>query len=280
MNGEVVDFAPVGKMNNVDLRAGFVLDGKPIVLVTATDRTRKAIGIFMLDPEARKLVDIADGVQPSGLSDPYGLCMYRSARSGRVFVFASDPSGLNRQWEVVARPGGKAALRHVRDLELRSQTEGCVADDAACVVYIAEEDVALWRFDAEPDGATTPSLVDSVERNPGLHDDLEGVSLYDLGSGKGYLVLSSQGNNSYAVYDRAGGNAYRGSFAVVADGAAGIDGISETDGLDVSSSNLGPRFEHGAMVAQDGRNVLPGDTQNFKIVRWADIAAALGLEQR
>nr|WP_286207796.1 phytase [Hephaestia sp. MAHUQ-44] len=280
MKGAVVDFAPVGKMNNVDLRTGFMRDGKPIVLVTATDRTRKAIGIFMLDTKARKLVDIADGVQPSGLSDPYGLCMYRSARNGRTFVFASDPDGLNRQWEVVARPGGKAALRQVRDLKLGSQTEGCVADDAAGVVYIAEEDVALWRFDAEPGGAATPRLVDSVERNPALKDDLEGISLYDLGGGKGYLVISSQGNNSYAVYDRQGANTYRGSFAVVADGAAGIDGISETDGLDVSSANLGPGFEHGAMVAQDGRNVLPGDTQNFKIVRWSDIAAALKLEQR
>jgi 3-phytase len=280
MKGQVVDFAPVGKMNNVDLRTGFMLGGTPVVLVTATDRTRKAIGIFMLDTKARKLIDIADGLQPSGLSDPYGLCMYKSAETGRFYVFASDPEGLNRQWEVVAQPDGKAALRRVRDLKLGSQTEGCVADDAAGVVYIAEEDVALWRFDAEPDGATTPTMVDSVERNPALKDDLEGISLYDSGGGKGYLVLSSQGNNSYAVYDRADGNAYRGSFAVVADGAAGIDGISETDGLDVSSANLGPGFEHGAMVAQDGRNVLPGENQNFKIVRWADIAAALDLEQR
>jgi 3-phytase len=280
MKGQVVDFAPVGKMNNVDLRTGFMLDGKPVVLVTATDRTRKAIGIFKLDIKARTLVDIADGVQPSGLSDPYGLCMYRSAKSGRVFVFASDPDGLNRQWEVVARRGGKAALRQVRELKLGSQTEGCVADDAAGVVYIAEEDVALWRFDAEPNGAATARLVDSVERNPSLKDDLEGISLYDLGGGRGYLVLSSQGNNSYAVYDRQDGNAYRGSFVVVADGAAGIDGVSETDGLDVSSANLGPGFERGAMVAQDGRNVLPGETQNFKIVRWSDIAAALELERR
>jgi 3-phytase len=280
MKGQIVDFAPVGKMNNVDLRTGFMLGGAPIVLVTATDRTRKAIGIFMLDTKARKLIDIADGVQPSGLSDPYGLCMYKSAKTGRIFVFASDRDGLNRQWEVVAQPDGKATLRHVRDLKLGSQTEGCVADDAAGAVYIAEEDVALWRFDAEPDGATTPVMVDSVERNPALKDDLEGISLYDSGGGKGYLVLSSQGNNSYAVYDRAGGNAYRGSFAVVADGAAGIDGISETDGLDVSSANLGPGFEQGAMVAQDGRNVLPGENQNFKIVRWSGIAAALKLEQR
>src|SRR3546814_3260818 len=93
MKGAVVDFAPVGKMNNVDLRTGFMRDGKPIVLVTATDRTRKAIGIFMPDTKARKLVDIADGVQPSGLSDPYGLCMYRRPRDGRTFDFARRPAG-------------------------------------------------------------------------------------------------------------------------------------------------------------------------------------------
>src|SRR3546814_3792627 len=69
--------------------------------------------------------------------------MDRSPRDGRTFVFASDPDGLNRQWEVVARPGCKAALRQVRDLTLGSQTEGCVADDAAGAVYIGEEDVAL-----------------------------------------------------------------------------------------------------------------------------------------
>lgn len=76
-------------------------------------------------------------------------------------------------------------------------------------------------------------------------------------------MLSSQGNDTYAVFDRQGDHAYRGSFAVVADPARGIDGISETDGLDVNSGNLGPGFEHGAMVAQDGRNVMPMENQNY-----------------
>ena len=34
------------------------------------------------------------------------------------------------------------------------------------------------------------------------------------------------------------------------------------------------------MVAQDGRNVLPGENQNFKYVPWTSIAEALGLEVR
>ena len=60
----------------------------------------------------------------------------------------------------------------------------------------------------------------------------------------------------------------------------GIDGISETDGLEVTSRNLGPGFEHGAMIAQDGRNVMPVENQNYKYVPWKAIAEALGLEMR
>jgi 3-phytase len=56
--------------------------------------------------------------------------------------------------------------------------------------------------------------------------------------------------------------------------------VSETDGLDVSSSNLGPGFEHGALVAQDGRNVMPTENQNFKIIPWSAIADALKLDVR
>jgi 3-phytase len=280
MKGAVVDFLAAGKVNNVDLRDGVDFGGQRVVLAAATDRTNKTIRLFRLDTERRKIVDIGDGAQPSGLGDPYGLCLYKSAKSGRLYVIANDTEGLNRQWEVVARPGGKAAIKHVRDLHLASQTEGCVADDANAKLYIDEEDVAIWQFDAEPSGSPRGRQVDTVAGNPALAADLEGISLYDLGDGRGYLVASSQGNNSYAVYDRAGDNAYLGSFAVIANGERGIDGISETDGLDLDSRPLGPGFEGGAMVAQDGRNVMPDAAQNFKIVRWADIAAALHLETR
>ena len=128
--------------------------------------------------------------------------------------------------------------------------------------------------------SSVPLALDKVAINPRLKDDVEGVGIYDLGGGRGYIVASSQGNNSYAVYRREGDQAYLGSFAVIADAAKGIDGVSETDGLEVTSANLGPGFEYGAMVAQDGRNVLPVENQNFKIVPWSSIAAALGLEVR
>lgn len=280
MAGAVVQDLRDGKMNNVDARDGFMLGGDAVTLVTASNRTSRGIAIYRLDPRTRRLVDVADGPQPTGLNDPYGLCMYRSPTTGRTYVFINGDETRKRQWELVDAGEGRVRAEFVRELTFGSQTEGCVADDDNGVLYVGEEDVGLWRMSAEPDGGDAMTMVERIADNPAVKDDYEGVGIYDLGGGRGYIVVSSQGNDTYAVYRREGAQEYLGSFAVAADPAAGIDGISETDGLEVTSRNLGPGFEHGAMIAQDGRNVLPVETQNYKYVPWSSIARALGLEMR
>jgi 3-phytase len=279
MSGAQLQYLPVGRVNNVDLRSGFRLGGEDIILVAASNRTDRSIGLYRLDPSSRQLSDVADGLQPTGLDDPYGLCMYRSPRDGATYVFINDSGGDMRQWRL-EEAGGRVRAALVRTFRLPTQPEGCLADDVHARLYVGEEDVGLWRFAAEPDGGDARVGVAMVADNPALKDDIEGVALYDLGDGEGYLVVSSQGNDSYAVFERTGDNRYRGSFAIVANAARGIDGASETDGLDVSSADLGPGFGAGAVVVQDGRNVLPGETQNFKYLPWSAVAGALGLRSR
>jgi 3-phytase len=280
MQGRVVQFLPDGRMNNVDVRDGFRLDGQPVSLVTASNRTDDTISIYRVDPVARRLVNVADGPQATGFVDPYGLCMYTSARDGRHYVFINDTEGAMKQWELLDAGNGRVRANLVRQFSFTSQTEGCVADDATGALYVAEEDVGLWRMSAEPDDGDTRTSVTTVAGNSAVKDDLEGIGLYDLGNGRGYLVVSSQGNNTYAVFRREGANEYVGSFAVLGDAARGIDGISETDGLDVLSANLGGPYAHGVFIAQDGRNIAPQEHQNFKLVPWSAIAEALHLEQR
>ncbi|MBL9069707.1 MAG: phytase [Sphingopyxis sp.] len=278
LDGKVLQFLPDGRMNNVDLRNGFRLGGRDVTLVTASNRTTKGISIYALDPATRKLTDVADGLQDTGLKDPYGLCMYRSAKTKKTFVFVNQTDGKMRQWELVATPAGKVRAKLVRDLPFATQVEGCVADDATGMLYTGEEDVGIWREGAEPRGGPARNMLAKVTDNPALKDDMEGIGLYAMDGGKGYLVVSSQGNDSYAVFRREGDNAYVGSFRIGADMAAGIDGVSETDGLDVTSLSAGPAFPHGLMVAQDGRNVSPPEHQNFKLVPWERVAKALGLD--
>lgn len=274
--GKILQFLPDGRMNNVDLRDGFLLGGRRVALVTASDRTHKSIAIYALDPATRRLTEVAAGLQATNLSDPYGLCMYRSRKTGETYVFINDPTGLVRQWRLAATPEGKVRAEVVRSFAFNSQVEGCVADDHAGALYVAEEDVALWKLGAEPGAGDRRTLVAAVRDNPALKDDLEGVGLFAQPRGRGYLVVSSQGNNTYAVFDRSGANRYRGSFAVAPNTAAGIDGVSETDGLDVTSASL-PGYPGGLFVTQDGYNVSPPANQNFKFVPWRAIADRLGL---
>ena len=280
LNGAVLQFLPDGRMNNVDVRDGFRLGNQTVALVTSSNRTHDSISIYRVDPAARRLVNVADGVQATGLLDPYGLCMYRSAASGKHFVFVNDGGGEMRQWELIDAGNGRVRADLVREFRFDTQPEGCVADDTTGVLYVAEEDVGLWRMSAEPNGGAERTSIATVAANGALKDDLEGIGLYDLGEGRGYLVLSSQGNNSYAVFRREGANEYVGSFSVLADAARGIDGVSETDGLEVLSVDLGGPFAQGVFVAQDGRNIAPQQNQNFKLVPWSAIAGALGLESR
>ena len=43
------------------------------------------------------------------------------------------------------------------------------------------------------------AIVQKIAANPAVKDDYEGLGIYDLGDGRGYIVVSSQGNDTYAV---------------------------------------------------------------------------------
>jgi 3-phytase len=79
------------------------------------------------------------------------------------------------------------------------------------------------------------------------------------------------------VLDAAPPYRVRGAFRIGMNLDARIDGVSETDGLDVSSASFGPGFERGLLVVQDGFKQLPSGPQNFKYVAWDDVAKALDL---
>ena len=74
------------------------------------------------------------------------------------------------------------------------------------------------------------------------------------------------------IYRREGANAYVATFEIAAAGR--IDAVSQTDGIAATSANLGPAFPQGLFIAQDGKN--DDCNQNFKLVPWHSIAAAIG----
>lgn len=291
LDGAVVSTSDVGRVNNVDLRDGIDVGGQPTIVVAATNRTTETIDVLALDPDTGGLSPLLDTpIRPDFGEEPYGICLYRPPASGELHVFANDLDGAVEQWRLDGDGGSGLTGTRVRSWAVGSQTEGCVADDANGWLFIGEEEVGVWRYDAAPEASTTERFaVDRVgvgEPDGGhLAASVEGLAIYAPpggGPGDGYLVASSQGNNTYVVYDRAPPHAYRGTFRVggASGGGGAIDGAEDTDGLQIVSAPLGPRYPRGLLVVQDGINRAPDASeanQNFKLVSWGDVLDALDL---
>ena len=150
-------------------------------------------------------------------------------------------------------------------------------DETQGLLFVGEEGRGIWKI-AYRDEAPVPELIDEVGGAAGLVSDVEGVSLWRGKDAEGWLVVSAQTDNRFVVYDRKAPHTPRGSFSVGENAALGIDAVTHTDGLDVFSGAL-PGFPRGVFITQDDGNPKSGQDQNFKVVSWADIEAALGLPQ-
>jgi 3-phytase len=260
LTGKQIQYLPDGKMNNVDLRAGFPLGGQKVTLVTAGNRTDNSLAIYRVNQTTRLLENVA--ARKITTLEVYGSCMYRSRVTGKFYYFVNSKTGAVEQWELFDNGGGKVDAKKVRSFEVGSQTEGCVADDELAHLYIGEEDVAIWKYGAEPGAGPARTQVDRTGAGGHLTSNIEGLTIAYGNKGTGYLIASSQGNNTYVIYRREGSNQYVKSFSIV-DGP-GIDGTTDTDGIDVTTANLGLAFPNGLFVAQDGDN--DSGHQNFKLV--------------
>lgn len=269
LQGKEVQFLPTGRMNNVDLRQNFVFNGSDMTLVAASNRDQNSISLYMLDPASKTLTHNTEIA--TNLPEVYGLCMYQSPQA--TYVWINDKDGRYQQY-LISASGTTLSGKKVREFKLPDQPEGCVADDVSGDFFVGVEDAGIWHTTAKPDTGAKLTKIISVGGN--LKDDVEGLALYKRGKHH-YLVVSSQGNDSYALYQATPPYAYIDSFQITADVSNGVDGASETDGLEVVSAAMGKRYPMGLLVVQDGRNVMPSQPQNYKLVSFAEILDRLRL---
>ncbi|GID29997.1 3-phytase [Paractinoplanes brasiliensis] len=172
------------------------------------------------------------------------------------------------------------------------QIEGMVVDAEAGVLYAAQEDVALWKIRLDRDRFVgVPRVVERVAEYgaEGTYDpeteecalgepaaeagriraDVEGATIYPTGKRDGYLIVSSQGDSKFYVYDRRSNRPVQ-SFQV-GDGQR-TDGVEHSDGAAATSVPL-PGYPKGLLVLHDGEN-KPDDSRvstNFKYVDWREV---------
>lgn len=261
-------------MNNLDLRYNFKLGNQIVSLVGVVNENNQCLSFYKVNPVTRQLE--AAGSIPLKMKKPYGGCMYHSPVTDKFYFFVNWKDGTVQQWELNGTSGSVEGDM-VREFNVGSQVEGCVADDQLADFYIGEENVGLWKYGAEPGDGNSRIMVDSVDKAAGGHmtADVEGVTLYyGKDEDEGYLICSSQGNNTFQVYDRKD-NKYINTFTIGATDK--IDETTETDGCDVTNVDLGGPFSKGVFVAHDHSNDGT-EYSNHKLVPWKEIADKLDLK--
>ena len=253
---------PSGFWGNVDIRGDLVVASK------------NGMMIYRVDPKLAQPLVLAKESSGHASTNGEGLCLYDpgvSGLGGGLYGINNTRSSARVRMHPLTDGDGDGRLtigKHVREFYLGSETEGCVVDDSTGHLYIAEEDVAIWRYDLTATGTGAPPRVRVDSAGPRLAVDVEGLTLAGT-----YLIASAQNvANPHAswfnIYNKATFHLVR-QVRVTAGRAS--DDCDQTDGIAATTASLGAGFPGGLFVCQDGYNADPTQNQNFKFARLETI---------
>jgi 3-phytase len=285
IDGQLKQLIPgINRPNNVDVEYGFRLGSATVDIVVATERLARQLRVFRVDLEAGRLIDLGGIPILRGESGeagaPMGIGLYRRASDDAIFAIVAPKTGPRAgylwQYRLTDGGGGRAAALFVRRFGTFSantvrddnEIEAVAVDDALGFVYYADEGDGIHKWHADPDHRDAGRELAHFGRE-GFRGDREGIAIYAASDGTGYIVCTDQldGESEYHVYLREGapGNPHDHSREL----AVFRGGADATDGLEITSSALGPQLQRGAMVAMNS------GPRNFLVFRWEEVAAAL-----
>jgi len=259
LDGKAIQTISAKHPGNIDVRYGFAVGKEKVDIVAFNQRDHPKILVYKVVVATRQLERVDNDAITT--AENYGGTLYRSTRTGRFYFVTTSKSGLIEQYELLDGGNGRVRGQKVRTWTVGGQCEAAVADDEVGSVYIGEEDKGVWEIGGEPDDPTPGRLVIMLGEN-GLVGDVEGLAIYYLPKGMGFLLVSNQGRDNFKVYRRDGAHEFVGTFAVA--------GAKDTDGLDVTNVNLGPRFPSGLFACHSAQD----DRCPILLTPWPAIAKA------
>jgi 3-phytase len=278
--------AGLDRPNNVDVEYGLVVGGQPTDIAVATERLKHRLLIFRIPPDGGPLTDISSGGGAPVLAgetgeraEPMGIALYRRPRDGAVFAIVAPKTGPTqgylRQYRLFDDGAGRVKAAEVRRFGAflgGKEIEAVAVDDALGYVYYADEGSGIHKWHADPDHPGAGRELAHFGRTE-FAGDHEGIAIYARPNGTGYILCTDQipGNTHYHLYRREGGPGGPHDHARMIQCIRG--GADSTDGIEVASAALGPRFPNGLLV------VMNSGPRNFLIYRWEDIANHLPSER-
>ncbi len=256
--------AGLDRPNNVDVEYGLRLGGRSVDVAVLTERYQRRLRAYRIDPDGT-LVDVSspEGLrvfegEPGERGAPMGIAAYRRPGDGAVFAFVSrkesPPAGCVWQYRLEDDGAGRVRATKVRELGENvagNEVEALAVDDAAGLVYYAEEPRAIHVWRADPDDPRRSAEV-AVFGRAGFVGDREGLALYARPDGGGFILASDQlpGGSRIAVFPKPGPDAMEPDPSAVRFVSTDADA---TDGLDATAEPLGPLFPRGLVVMMNDR---------------------------
>jgi 3-phytase len=257
--------------NNVDIAYGLLLNGKPTDVAVTTERFTHNLRVFSL-PD---LIPVDSGGLPmfagdtaKGFRDLMGIALYTNAE-GQLSAMVGRKTGPTNgtylaQYALTDDGTGhvKATLlRQFGNYSGRKEIESIAVDTELGYVYYSDEGVGVRKYYADP---TKGNRQLALFATTGFAEDHEGISIYKTGPKTGYLLVSDQGADQFQVFPREGtaGKPHNHPVIKVVKVKA-----HASDGSEVTSVPLGPRFPHGLFVAMS-------EEKTFQLYRWEAIAEA------
>jgi 3-phytase len=261
----------MGRMNNIDVAYGFPLGGETVDLALATDRNEEKIRIFRL-PD---MTAVDNGGIPTFVGETddrraMGLAVYTRQSDGAFFVIVSRKFGVSGSylWQYLLQDAGDGTVKGTKvrafgEFVGGKEIEAVAVDNELGYVYYSDEGAGVHKYLADPDAPNADQEL-AFFGTDGFAEDHEGISIYKISDGTGYILVSDQQANAFRIFKREGEPDDPHDHQLV---KTVFTSTNESDGSDVTSTVLDERFPSGIFVAMS-------DDQTFHYYSWDDIAGA------
>jgi 3-phytase len=271
----------MGRTNNIDVAYGFQLGDETFDIAMSTDRGNNKLRTFRL-PEMTPIdnggIDAFEGEVPEKRL-PMGLALYTRSSDGALFAIVSrkeGPSGAYL-WQYRIEDDGSGSVKGTKVREFGSfadhitmvdegetkiaEIEAIAVDNELGYVYYSDEWGGIKKYHADPDHPDADVEL-AVFGTDGFTQDREGISIYKINDGTGYILVSDQQANAFRIFKREGepDDPHNHQLIKVVNAST-----NESDGSDVTSMVLDERFPSGFFVAMS-------DNRTFHYYSWDDIA--------
>ncbi len=263
--------------NNVDVEYGLAVSGAPTDIAVVTERDQSRLRIYSLPT----MTPVDGGGVPvfvgASNREPMGIGLYKRPSDGEIFAVVSRSGGPSGSylWQYRLHDDnsdGVVTADHVRSFGYfsgRAQVESVAVDDELEFIYYSDELAGVRKYHADPDhpdAAEELALIGSDD----LSRESEGVSIYDLGDGTGYLIISDQKANRFNIYPREGSGGDPHDHPLI---KRVYTTARDSDGNETASTVLLSDFPGGLFVAMS-------TDRTFHYYAWNQLSQAPGAELR